>query len=356
MQITRKSGGESKTLDLPEIEEKLEKIIRTYGEEELNGLRDKAKLISIELDMKPEFEKLNKIISALLSTHSSKILKSPVATARAFGQPYDKSRLEFFEQLFNELNQEEFIIRKERNNEITSFRNFAFFESYFSNYIEGTKFHIDEAKQIIESQQPIPARNEDSHDVLGTYKIVSNIKEMSTTPETPDDLIDILQYRHKIILSARINTNPGIFKNKNNFAGKTSFVDKDLVKGTLIKSFDFYRVIRHPFAKAVYMMFVISEVHPFLDGNGRIARIMMNAELCSNDQTKIMIPTVFREDYLLTLRKLTRNGDPKPFIRMLQKAQEFSYTVAGNNLDEMQVILEKSNAFLEPSEGRLVIM
>ena len=27
------------------------------------------------------------------------------------------------------------------------------------------------------------------------------------------------------------------------------------------------------------MMFLVSEVHPFVDGNGRIARIMMNAEL-----------------------------------------------------------------------------
>jgi len=27
------------------------------------------------------------------------------------------------------------------------------------------------------------------------------------------------------------------------------------------------------------MMFLVSEVHPFLDGNGRIARVMMNAEL-----------------------------------------------------------------------------
>ena len=33
-----------------------------------------------------------------------------------------------------------------------------------------------------------------------------------------------------------------------------------------------------PIARAIYMMFLVSEVHPFDDGNGRMARIMMNAE------------------------------------------------------------------------------
>lgn len=45
------------------------------------------------------------------------------------------------------------------------------------------------------------------------------------------------------------------------------------------------------------MMFMISEVHPFNDGNGRVARVMMNAELVRADQSRIIVPTVFREDY-----------------------------------------------------------
>lgn len=64
-----------------------------------------------------------------------------------------------------------------------AYRNFAFFESYFSNYIEGTRFEVDEAKNIIDTNKPLPARNDDSHDVLGTYYIVSNCKEMSITPK-----------------------------------------------------------------------------------------------------------------------------------------------------------------------------
>lgn len=356
LQSSRKTGSTSKTLAFPKIEEELEKIIRINGETALNQFRDKARSIAEQLEMEKEFTKLDKLISALLTTHPSKILKSPLAAARAFGVPYDPNRLEILEILFRALEQQAFKYRPEPNTKHQAFRNFAFFESYFSNYIEGTRFSVDDAKQIIASQKPIPSRMHDSHDVLGTYQIVSNRKEMTRVPASPEELIELLKYRHQILLSARIEKKPGEFKERNNYAGQTAFVDFNLVRGTLIKSFDFYQALQHPFGKAAYMMFAISEIHPFLDGNGRIARLMMNAELVNAKQSKIIIPTVFRDDYLGALRKLTRQGEPNAYIRMLLRANDFSETIHGSDLDEMENKLRNSNAFLEHNEGNLKII
>ncbi|MBJ7882880.1 Fic family protein [Gelidibacter salicanalis] len=356
LQVSRQTGADSKTLAYPQIEEKLEQIIRVNGEDELNAVRDRARDISEEIGMQKEFEKLNKIISALLSTRPAKELKSPVATARAIGMPYDPARLQLFEILFRELKQQEFKNREEQNTTTQAYRNFAFYESYFSNYIEGTVFAIDTAKQIIATQQPLPERDEDSHDVLGTYQLVSNKQEMKIVPYSGENLIDILQYRHGILLNARKDKAPGRFKDKNNQAGDTSFVDMELVRGTLLQSFDFYKALTHPFTKAAYIMFVVSEVHPFLDGNGRMARVMMNAELSTAGQTKIIIPTVYREDYLGALRRLTRNKDPKVYIRMLERAQAFSHTIYGSGMNEMEDKLCQSNAFKESDEAVLKIV
>jgi len=355
MQPSRKPGAESKTLSLLEIEEKLEQTIRVNGEKELNKVRDRAREISEELGMQAEFGRLDKIISALLTTYPSKILSSPLALARVFGMPYDPARLELFEKLFLELQQREFKHCPDKNISKQAYRNFAFFESYFSNYIEGTIFGVEEAKKIIETQKPLPARYSDSHDIMGTYQIVSSKTEMNIFPKTPNELVDILQYRHKILLSARQNKKPGQFKDMNNFAGLTSFVDFNLVRGTLIKSFDFYQALKNPFTRAAYMMFVISEVHPFIDGNGRIARVMMNVELVKEGQSKIMIPTVYRDDYMLALRKLSRQTGPDPYIRMLEKAHNFSETIYGDDMNKMQQFLQKCNAFLEHTEGILEI-
>lgn len=356
LQVSKRPGPDSKTLTLPQIEEKLETVIRVHGEDGLNKLRDKARKIAEELDMIDEFEKLNKIISSLLTTNTPKGLKSPVALARALGTPYDQPRLQLFELLFRELQQKEFPNYTDKNNTPQSFRNFAFFESYFSNYIEGTIFELDDAKQIIATQTPMPERDEDSHDVLGTYQLVSSRDEMSITPSTPDELLHILIYRHEILLSARPHKKPGQFKDKNNRAGNTHFVDLNLVRGTLSKGFEFVTGLTHPFAKAIYMMFLISEVHPFLDGNGRIARVMMNAELVKGNQSKIIIPTVFRDDYMGALKKLTNQSDVATFIRMMERAREFSKNIYDEDMDQMEKYLEDCEAFKEHTEGKLKII
>jgi len=356
LQITKKTGSDSKSLSIPQIEEKLDDILRINGEEGLNHIRDKAKELSLILGMQKEFDLLNKIIGALLSTKPSKILKSGLALSRASGLPYDRNRIELFEVLFSYLHNNEFKDRPENNLSPNSFRNFAFFEAYFSNYIEGTVFEVSEAKRIIDTGIPLSARSGDSHDVLGTYQIISDRNEMKVIPSDESEFLYLLQSRHKMLLSARTAKNPGQFKERNNRAGNTFFVDYKLVRGTLTRGFEYYKALTNPFARAAYIMFLVSEVHPFEDGNGRIARVMMNAELVFHSQCKIIIPTVYREDYLLTLKRLTNQKDASPYIEMLTKAHAFSQLLHYDNYDELHSYLETHNAFYEPDEGRRLVI
>ncbi len=61
--------------------------------------------------------------------------------------------------------------------------------------------------------------------------------------------------------------------------GTLIFVAPEDVHGTLAEGFRIYQRLSEPLHRAIFMMFLVSEVHPFADGNGRVARIMMNAEL-----------------------------------------------------------------------------
>lgn len=345
LQKARVRSGVSKCLSRNFVEDNLERMLQVNGEAGLNKFRDDARQTAIELGMNEEFDTLNTIISALLLTMPSRILTSSGAIARAMGEPYDAERVRLFGTLFEALHNEVFPMIDEPNVETSAYRNFAFFESYFSNYIEGTEFEIDDARTIVETGMPLPARNADSHDVLGTFQIVASRREMRRTPSSADELIGLLQERHRIMMAARPDRNPGEFKMQNNHAGDTHFVDCTLVRGTLRKGFEFYQALEHPFARALFVMFMVSEVHPFNDGNGRISRIMLNAELTNADQSKIIIPTVFRDDYINALRRLTRKGDPSVLIRAMSRVRLFSSNLTGDDFDRTKEYLENCNAF-----------
>ena len=350
LQLGYVRNGISKCLPQTDLEHRLEKKLLANGEKELNHLRDQAREIAADLKMDGEFRLLDKIIGEIFSTREAETLQSETAKAWAAGEPYDSARIELFTLLFEHLASKDFKHYPDINTTEHAYKNFAFFESYFSNYIEGTEFEVNQAKQIVDTGVALPTRDEDSHDVLGTFYITSNRKEMSILPKDPDDLIGILQRRHSILLSARPTKFPGLFKEQNNKAGNSHFVDYRLARGTLKKGFEIYRAIQDPVARAYFILFMISEVHPFTDGNGRISRIMMNAELSAAGMSKIIIPTVYRIDYIDALKRLTQNGEPATIIRAMERVRLFSSGLDGSDYNELKAYLEQCNAFKDEPE------
>lgn len=352
MSIGRQRETISKALTLSEVEVRLEKFCTLQGIDAFNRLREDARHLAIPLQMTDEFNKLDQIMGAILGTRDV-ALTAPTAIARSRGLPYDNARMELFADLLLSLKSRELPLKKTEPLTDEILKNLAFFEAYFSNYIEGTKFLIEEAVQILFEHKIIAHRQDDSHDILGTYQIVANRVDMQTVPQTHEELIQLLQKRHASIMAGRPDKTPGVFKDINNQAGNTLFVAPELVRGTLIKGFDMYLTLEPGIARSIFMMFLIAEVHPFLDGNGRLARIMMNAELAAVNQYRIIIPTVYREDYLLALKKFSHQHDPDAFIRMLVRAQAFTASIDFSSYNAALAAFQQSQAFLEPYQGKL---
>ncbi len=100
-------------------------------------------------------------------------------------------------------------------------------------------------------------------------------------------------------------------------------------------------------------MVLVSEVHPFADGNGRIARIMMNAELVAGDYERMIIPTAYRTDYLGALRAFSQNGHTDPLIRMLDVAQSYTHRIDWSTLANARAALAATNAFADGADAKL---
>ncbi|WP_425989812.1 Fic family protein [Brevundimonas sp. TWP2-3-2] len=346
----RRSGDVSRTLSRPELETRLDDLVRRNGPEALNRLRDEARRIAPTLGRESELIDLDRLIGALLGTHNAP-LETDRGRARGQGVPYDPDRMALFETLHAELRSTAPATRVTPERSPDGRATLAFFEAYFSNFIEGTEFDVAEAAAIVFDNVIPNARPADAHDVLGTWRIVSDPVEMSRRPRTVDDLSDRLRSRHAVLMAARPEKGPGRFKQETNRAGQTVFVAPDQVKGTLDAGFELYRSLDTPFARAVYMMFLVSEVHPFADGNGRIARIMMNAELVAEGEERIIIPTIFRSNYLSALKALSNTGNPRPLVRTLDFAQRWVLALPWRSIDDAQTKLTSVNAFMDPSEA-----
>jgi hypothetical protein len=78
---------------------------------------------------------------------------------------------------------------------------------------------------------------------------------------------------------------------------------------------------------------------------------MMNAELVAAGQQKIIIPTVYRNNYLSSLKALTHNGLTDPLIRTMDFAQKYTRSLDWDDFEEAQRQLNATNAFLDPNEA-----
>ena len=344
---SRARGGRvARTLPRLELETRLERMMAQAGIEGLNRVRDDARRLAPALNRADQQETLDRIIGALAGTRQAD-LSAPTARARARGRPYDSDRVALFEDLAATVQRSSEPSLRPRPRDGTGHATLAFFEAYFSNYIEGTEFTVGEAEEIVFKGLVPQDRPADAHDILGVWRLVSDPAEMRRVPATSGQFMDILRRRHATVMQGRPDVSPGQFKNRANRAGPTVFVAPEAVHGTLERGFAIYRDLPSAFHRAVLMHGLVAEVHPFADGNGRLARIMMNAELVSSNEERIVIPTVYRGNYVAALRALSAGNSAEPAVRMLAYAWRFTAAVDWAGLPETAEQLRACHAFEE---------
>lgn len=349
--LARARGAEQRTLSDVEVEEWVDTLLGEQGEDGLNRLRDQARDLAPHLNRGKEFTRLESIVRAALNTGDLSVLRSERLQARASGQPFDDKRLAAFEALAGDLAGRAPDILPDLPADAPRRRLLPFYEAYFSNYIEGTEFTLNEAASIVFDAQVPADRPEDAHDILGTYEVVSDLAEMARVPTDADQFEQLLTSRHARLMAGRPDKLPGRYKLKANRAGGTEFVLPDLVTGTLRRGFDVAYGLPGPFARAVYMMFLVAEVHPFADGNGRVARMMMNAELAAGGEVRIIIPTVYRANYLAALKGATHTGHYAALYAMLSFARRYTAQVDFSSRESAESDLLRTNALRDAAEA-----
>jgi hypothetical protein len=348
-----RAGHQARTLSREEIDGWLVDKSQLREDGYLDDLRAHALDVADRLGVPERREPIEEVIAAAVSPRLVRRTSSRLPSARSGGRPADAGRVRRFGELARYLatGQPDDVPADIPAPAGDLDGTLPFFEAYFSNFIEGTEFSLEEAERIVASGQVMPSRPEDAHDMLGTYAMVADPADRVAVPENAEDLLGLLRRRHRSVMQGRPENHPGDLKQRRNQAGSYVFVEPLLVEGTLVEGFARLDDLPLGFARAAFQLFVVSEVHPFDDGNGRVARATMNAELSVVGHARIVIPISYRSEYQDALRGLSRDGECEPYVRMLAHAWRWTAAMPWHDRAATLGQLAATHALLDATDA-----
>jgi hypothetical protein len=341
---SRARSGPSATLNDDEMADWIDRLASTMGPVRLQRLRDGAEALAATTGTEQTIARVSELVGAALGSRSAKT-GSGALSARQAGTPVDVRRVEMFDVVVEHLRSQapSPLPAQPHGRRVHE----PFFEAYFSNYIEGTQLTLDEAEAVMYRGQTLDREPADGHDVAATFALAADAAQANAAAGSADEFLDLLRHRHGILMAARPDKHPGDFKERGNQVGGYVFVRHDEVEGTLRAGWDRIDSLDDPYARALASMFVIAEVHPFDDGNGRVARLTMNGELSAAGEARIIVPSVYRGEYLSSLSAMSNNGRPDALSRVLGFAHRWTAQIDFSTMATAVRDLEATHAFVD---------
>lgn len=96
-------------------------------------------------------------------------------------------------------------------------------------------------------------------------------------------------------------------------------LNPDALRDAVPTLFDLLKEEPEPSVRAVLGHFIFVYIHPYMDGNGRIGRFLMNVMLASGGYSWTVIPVESRNEYMLALEKASVEQDILPFTEFIAK-------------------------------------
>lgn len=192
--------------------------------------------------------------------------------------------------------------------------------TWSSNALEGNTLTISETKVVLEDGLTIGGRPlRDFYETTGhgaAYDfMLTLINEKSITVES-------IQQMHRMFYKNIEEESAGIWRKENIIVSGTdyAFPKFDEIE-TLMNGLEQWMVKErnsyHPviFAALLHLKFV--SIHPFVDGNGRASRLMMNLALIQDGYQLAIIPPICRAEYNDCIRQYQNRGNQAPFCKFV---------------------------------------
>lgn len=193
--------------------------------------------------------------------------------------------------------------------------------TYSSNALEGNTLDLVETKVVLEDGLTINGKPMKDHlETVGHAAAFDLLLELAKKDTFTEGDIKTL---HSLFYSKIDNEHAGCYRDKQVIVTGAdvdfpSPAELDNKMKEFIKELSDLKQTLHPveYAAMVHALFV--NIHPFIDGNGRVARLLMNLALLQAGYNITIIPPVVRADYIRALQK-SNHYDFKPFVNFISE-------------------------------------
>ncbi len=201
--------------------------------------------------------------------------------------------------------------------------------TYNSNAIEGNTLTITETKVILEDGLTIgKGKSLREHlEVINHKEAIDYIEDIVN--KNFDISERVIKNLHYIILKSIDNKNAGEYRSSNVLISGSAHkpVEHFLVSERMTELVEWYKENKdklNPVKLAAEFHFRFVYIHPFIDGNGRSARLLMNLILMRNGYPITVIRNEDRDEYMKALEKASTTNHKDDFINIVAKAVDRS--------------------------------
>nr|WP_314463113.1 Fic family protein [uncultured Clostridium sp.] len=194
--------------------------------------------------------------------------------------------------------------------------------TYTSNALEGNTLTISETKILLEDGLTVAGRPlKDCYEAVGhgsAYDFMLDLARQQDMIITEDHIKKL----HRLFYQKVDSDQAGQYRTIQVYISGTEYVPPSPgeVPGLMKHLADQIQSSRsslHPIELAAIAHKRLVDIHPFIDGNGRTARLLMNLILVNTGYGVVSIPPIWRNDYINALSASRRLNDMEPFTTLI---------------------------------------